>query len=102
MMPHFELLLKNWCGKVGIKHNECSSNCHAVTFCGCLLSTWLFLPETRLHYLPPLESLLVVDEEGSRRRQLKVDEMVIYLGRDRRVYTKYNNSIMQKMNCLCI
>jgi hypothetical protein len=27
---------------------------------------------TRLHYLPPLESLLVVDEEGSRRRQLKV------------------------------
>jgi hypothetical protein len=96
MMAHFELLHKNWCGKVGIKHNESSSSCHAATFCGCLLSTWLFLPNTRLHYLPPLESLLVVDEEGFRRRQLKVDEMVIYSGRERKVYTKYNNSIMQK------
>jgi hypothetical protein len=38
----------------------------------------------------------VVDEEGSKRRQLKVDEMVIYLGRDRKVCTKYDNSIMQK------
>jgi hypothetical protein len=31
-------------------------------------------------------------EEGNSR----LDEMVIYLGRDRNVYTKYNNSIMPK------
>jgi hypothetical protein len=31
-------------------------------------------------------------EDGNSR----LDEMVIYLGRDRNVYTKYNNSIMPK------
>jgi len=54
---HCELLLKNWCGSAGVNINECGSSSHAVTFCRCLLSTWLFLPNTWLHYLPPLENI---------------------------------------------